>query len=413
VIRTFSQPTSERVGSRTKADFAVTAREFAVLGPQYASRLASARVLIVHDWIVAWGGAERALEQLLLLFPQADLVVGVMGVERHDLNAVTRRAKESWLARVPLARTHHRWFLPLYPAAFATVDTSGYDLVVSSSHAFAKGVRPAPGTPHLCYCHSPPRYLWDLHAEYRRDGAASGIALGLAAPLLRLIDRMSAQRVDAFVANSRYIADRIRRCYGRDATVVYPPVSAKPARPSGGPRDDVLLSLGRLVPYKRVDLAIQAANRTGARLLVAGDGPERARLERIAGPTVSFLGEVSENVAGELMERCCAMIFCAEEDFGIAPVEANAHGMPVVAYRRGGVLESMREGVTAEFFDAATVGSLMDAIERARRRTWDEPRIRANAERFSADRFRAGVAEQAAQLLALEPAPVLSLATAR
>ena len=365
----------------------------------HAEQFASLRVLIVHDWIVAWGGAERTLEQVLMLFPHADLVVGLLGEGRRDLNVVTRRARETWLARLPFARQHHRWFLPLYPAAFAAVDTSGYDLVISSSHAFAKMVRPAADVPHLCYCHSPPRYLWDLHAEYRRDRTASGAALGLAAPLLRRVDRGSAARIDTFVANSRYIAGRILRCYDREATVVYPPVSPKPARRHAGPRDDVLLSLGRLVPYKRVDLAIGAANATGLPLLVAGDGPERRRLERLAGSSVTFLGEVSEAEAGDLMERCRAMLFCGEEDFGIAPVEANAHGLPVVAYGRGGAVESMVDGVTAEFFDDATVESLGGALTRARARQWDDAAIRANAVRFSPERFRAALADQVARLV--------------
>ena len=356
------------------------------------------RVLIVHDWIVAWAGSERTLEELLVLFPQADLVVGVLGDGRRDLNAVTRRATETWLARLPFARRHHRWLLPLYPMAFASVNTSGYDLVISSSHAFAKMVRPSGGAPHLCYCHSPPRYLWDLHDEYRREHSASGTALGLAAPLLRRVDRASATRVDAFVANSQYIAARIRRCYGRDAAVVYPPVTPKPGVRSGVARTDTLLSLGRLVSYKRVDLAIRAANAAGLPLVVAGEGPERDRLQRLAGPTVTFLGEVSEREAGELMERSRALVFCAEEDFGIAPVEANAHGLPVVAFRRGGILESMQQGVTAEFFEEATVESLVDAVERTGRRCWDDAAIRANAQRFSAYRFRAGIAREVARL---------------
>lgn len=360
--------------------------------------LRSLRVLIVHDWIVAWGGAERTVEELLAVFPQADLVVGVLGAGRRTLNDVTRRARETWLARLPFARHHHRWFLPLYTAAFATVDTAGYDLVISSSHAFAKMVRTAPDVPHLCYCHSPPRYLWDLHAEYRRSGDASALALALAAPLLRVIDRLSARRIDVLVANSEYIAQRIERAYGRSATVVYPPVTPKPVGPRARARDDVLLSFGRLVPYKRVDLAIDAANAMGARLIVAGDGPERARLERLAGPTVTFRGEVSEQEAGELMERCRAMLFCAEEDFGIAPVEANAHGLPVVALRRGGAVETMRDGVTAEFFDVPTVDAVVDAVRRADARRWDDAAIRANAARFSADRFHEAIVGQVRML---------------
>lgn len=373
-----------------------------------AAFLASLKVLIVHDWIVAWGGAERTVEELLTIFPQADLVVGVLGAGRRELNAVTRRVQETWLARLPFARQHHRWFLPLYAVAFATVDTAGYDLVISSSHAFAKMVRTSPEVPHLCYCHSPPRYIWDLHAEYRRSGDVAGFALALAAPLLRLVDRLSARRIDVLVANSHYIAQRIARAYGRAAAVVHPPVTSKPVRRRTGPRDDVLLSFGRLVPYKRVDLAIQAANTLGARLIVAGDGPERDRLERLAGPTVTFVGEVDEQEAGELMERCRAMLFCGEEDFGIAPVEANAHGLPVVALRRGGVVESMRDGITAEFFEVPTVPAIVAAVQRAAARPWDEGAIRANAARFTADRFHQGIVEQVRRLWPVEGRPVPS-----
>lgn len=362
-------------------------------------RLADRKVLIVHDWIVGWAGSERVLEQLLELFPNAHLIVGVLGEDARTLNSVTSRAAETWIARLPFARRHHRWFLPLYPAAFATVDTRGYDLVISSAHAFSKAVRVDSHTPHLCYCHSPPRYLWDLEATYREAGGISSALLGVAASTLRAVDRASARRVDRFVANSQYIADRIRRCYAREAAVVYPPVAAKPAKPSTAGRGEALLAFGRLVPYKRVDLAIQAANAAGFPLLVAGDGPERSRLERLAGPTVTFLGEVSEERAGELMEHARALLFCAEEDFGITPVEANAHGLPVVAYGRGAALESMRAGVTAEFFEEPTAASLMGAIERALGRGWDEMAIRGNAARFTPSRFRAGLAAQVRALL--------------
>lgn len=364
-----------------------------------AAEFAQLRVLIVHDWIMSWAGAERVVEQLLLLFPQATLVVGLIDRGAVPVNDVTRRARESWLARIPFAARRHRWLLPLYPAAFAALDTAGYDLVISSAHAFAKSVRPRAGTPHLCYCHTPPRYLWDLHDTYTRDGGLGGAALSLARPVLRDVDRRSARHVDRFVANSQYIADRIRRCYGREAAVVYPPVAAKPAAPSASGRGPALLSFGRLVPYKRVDLAIQAANAAALPLIVAGDGPERPRLERLAGPTVTFLGEVSEERAGELMEQARALIFCAEEDFGITPVEANAHGLPVVAYGRGAALESMRDGLTAEFFGEATAESLIGAIERALGRSWDDAAIRANAARFSPRRFRAGLAAQVRAVL--------------
>ncbi len=361
-------------------------------------RLRELRVLVVHDWIIAWAGAERVLEQILELFPQADLVVGVMGRGTADLNAVTRRARETWLARLPFARTHHRWFLPLYPAAFASVDTRGYDLVISSAHAFAKSVRRQPEGLHLCYCHSPPRYLYDLQSTYQASSGLAGRILGWASPVLRRIDRASARGVDRFVANSRYIAERIRRSYDRGASLVYPPVEAKPRTGAGEPRGDELLVFGRLVPYKRVELAIEAANTLSLPLLVAGDGPERERLERMAGPTVVFLGEVSEEEAGALMERCRLMLFCAEEDFGIAPVEANIHGLPVVAFGRGGVVETMTSD-TGEFFEEQTAESLAGAIERALRREWDGQKIRENGARFSASRFRRELASEVALLL--------------
>lgn len=354
---------------------------------------------MVHDWITSWAGSERALEQILVLLPQADLVVGVLDAQGLPSNVVTRTARETWLRRIPLARRHHRWFLPLYPAAFATIDTRGYDLVISSAHAFAKTVRPRKGTPHLCYCYTPPRYLWDLQHDYQREPGLAGTALAIAAPVLRKIDRASAGRVDHFVGISHYIAGRIRRCYGREAAVVYPPVSAKPVGHRPASRGKALLSLGRLVPYKRVDLAIQAANHLGEELIVAGDGPERARLEKLAGPTVTFVGEVTEEQAGELMESCRAMLFCAEEDFGIAPVEANLHGLPVIACGRGAVRESMVEGVTAEFFDDPDVASLAEAIERTSGRVWDRAAIRSNGSRFSAERFRAEFARHVLHVL--------------
>lgn len=353
------------------------------------SAFSGARVLITHDWLVAWGGAERCTEQMLRVFPEADLVAGVMAPDMRDRNAVTRRAKETWLARVPGARSRHRWFLPLEGIAFGSLDTRPYDLVLSSSHGFAKMVRPANGALHICYCHSPPRYLWDFHQDYLRAArGAEKVALAAAGGLLRRWDRRSAQNVDHFVCNSRYVADRISRCYGRQAKVIYPPVAPKPFRGPPPSRDGFLLFLGRLVPYKRVDLAIRAAERLGVQLVVAGRGPDQRRLERLAGKRTHFTGEVSEEEAGRLLASASAFVFCGEEDFGIAPVEANAHGTPVVAYRRGGLLESMQGGVTAEFFDEPKVDAVVAALRRALKRSWDAPALRANAERFTPERFR-------------------------
>ena len=347
------------------------------------------RVLITHDWLVDWGGAERCTEQMLEVFPDAELVAGVVAEGIRDRNAVTRRARETWLGRVPGARTQHRWFLPLEGIAFGSLDTRPYDLVLSSSYGFAKMVRPSNGGVHICYCHSPPRYLWDFRQYYLQ--AARGlekVAFAAAGGVLRRWDRRSARHVDHFVCNSRYVADRISRSYGRTAHVIYPPVSPKPLNGVPPRREEFLLFLGRLVPYKRVDLAIRAAERLGVKLVVAGRGPDRRRLEQLAGPHTQFAGEVSEEEAGRLLSSASAFVFCGEEDFGIAPVEANAHGTPVVAYRGGGLLEGMQDGVTAEFFEERTVDGVVAALRRALERPWDARALKANAERFRPERFR-------------------------
>jgi glycosyltransferase involved in cell wall biosynthesis len=368
---------------------------------EYVGKL---RVLVVHDWLVSWAGSERCLKQILAIFPQADLVVGFVAPRVRDLNEATRRARETWLGRIPGVRTHHRWFVPLEAAAFASLDTRGYDLVISSSHAFAKAVRGRAGAVHVCYCHSPPRYLWDLYDTYRRQARGlQRLALAAGVHPLRWLDRRSADGVDRFVCNSHYVARRIERYYRREADVVYPPVEVKPFNGESGKRDNFLLYLGRLVPYKRVDLAILAAERLGIKLVVAGDGPSRPDLERLAGRWTEFVGEVSEEEAGRLLSTCAAFVFCAEEDFGIAPVEANAHGAPVVALRAGGILETMREMETAVLFDEPVPEAIARAIVNALEHSWDEHVLRANALRFSPDRFREGLVAIVTEALRGEP----------
>jgi glycosyltransferase involved in cell wall biosynthesis len=360
--------------------------------PAEPRELSSLRVLITHEWLVRWAGSERVTEQLLHVFPQADLVVGVHGAAMRGSTAAEARARETWLGRLPWARERYEWFLPLFPFAFATIDTRGYDLIISSSHAFSKAVRKAPGAVHVCYCHTPPRYLWDFADDYR--GVARPIerlAMSLGVMPLRGLDRLAAGGVDHFIVNSRYVGDRVRRAYGRESTVVHPPVAAKPLpsqpRP-GAERMDFYLSLGRLVAYKRVDLAVRAALEGGKRLIVAGDGPERRKLEMLGGRHVEFLGEVSEEEAGRLLSECRALVFCGEEDFGIAPLEANAHGAPVIGYAGGGLAESMIDGVTAVLFGRQRWQDVLVAMEEAERREWDREAIAANAARFSEERFR-------------------------
>jgi glycosyltransferase involved in cell wall biosynthesis len=352
------------------------------------------RVLLVHEWLYTWAGAERVLDELTVLMPQADILCGIVTAEMRAKHAIAARALESWVGMIPGARTRHRWFFPLHAAAFAAFDTTRYDLIVSVSHAFEKMIRPRNGAIHVCYCLSPPRYLWDLR-ETHEDMATTPerLALHTAAPLLRAIDRMGAARVHQFVSISRHVADRVRRCYARDSTVVYPPVRAKPnvlgPTPNGG---SYLLSLGRLVPYKRTDLAIRAAELLGMKLVVAGDGPERPRLERLAGKHTEFAGEVSEEQAANLRANCSAFVFCAEEDFGIAPLEANAFGKPVVAYGRGAAKETLVDGESGVFFDRQEASDVAAAIERCLALDWDPQRIRKNADRFAPSRFRAEMA---------------------
>jgi glycosyltransferase involved in cell wall biosynthesis len=371
-------------------------------GPDTAREFADARVLLVHEWLYTWGGAERVLEQLVALLPHADVLAGIVTPELRQRNAIARRARETWVGGLPFARRHHRWFLPLHAAAFGAFDTRDYDLVLSISHAFEKSIRARkPGAVHLSYCLSPPRYLWDLsrsHDALARPVQRAALRLGRAP--LRAIDRAGARGVDHFVSLSRHVAERVRRTYDRVSTVVYPPVTAKPVD-KRGPRESFLLTVGRLVPYKRVDVAVRAAERMGMQLIVVGDGPERARLERMSGRHARFLGEVSEERAGELLSSCAAFVFCAEEDFGIAPVEANAHGAPVVAFARGGVLETMRAGETAVFFDEQSPEALADAIAACLRTRWDASAIRENAARFAPEHFRSGMRRELASALGI------------
>lgn len=364
-----------------------------------APQLAGLRVLLVHEWLYTWAGAERVLEQLAALMPHADILAGMVTPAMRREHAVAARAQESWAGKLPGAHAQHRWFLPAHALAFAMYDTRDYDLIVSVSHAFEKAIRPRkPGAVHLSYCLTPPRYLYDLSdAHDRLASTVQRMALRAARAPLRAMDRRFAHGVDHFVSLSRHVAERVRRAYGRGSEVVYPPVSVKATVSAPAERDDFLLTIGRLVPYKRVDLAVRAAESLGMRLVIAGDGPERARLERMAGRHAEFVGAVSESEAGRLLSSCAAFVFCAEDDFGIAPVEANAHGAPVIAYGAGGVLETIQDGVTGVFFREQTAASVADAIRRCLGMSWDEGAMHANAERFSPERFRS---EMTAQLLA-------------
>ena len=354
-----------------------------------------ARVALVHDWLTGMRGGERCLEVLCELFPDAPLftLLHVPGSVSPQIEH--RRIVTSFVQRLPQAAVRYRHYLPAFPLAIRRFDLSGYDLVVSMSHCVAKSVRVAPGALHLCYCFSPMRYLWDLSSDY--FGPGQGLAARTLGPplatALRRWDRRTAD-VHRFVAISRHIADRIRRAYDRPADVIYPPVDVQRFEIAEA-ADDYYLVVGALVPYKRIDLAVGAANRLGRRLLVVGTGPEDARLRALAGPTVRFLGWRSDAEIAQLYARCRALVFPAVEDFGITPLEAAAAGRPTIALGRGGALETMvgldvTEAPTAVFFEEQSVDSLVDAMTRfeAAADRFDAKALRARAEVFDRPVFK-------------------------
>ena len=357
------------------------------------------KTAIVHDWLVVYAGAERVLEQMLQVLPDADLfslIDFVPDAERGFLGG--RRARTSFLQRLPGAHAHYRRYLPLMPLAIEQFDLSGYDLVVSSSYAVAKGVLTGPDQLHLCMCYSPMRYAWDLQHQYLREtGLDRGVRGVLARQLLHRVrnwDARTGNGVDEFIAISRFVGRRIRKVYRRESTVIYPPVAVDIFTP-GPPRESFYLTASRLVPYKRVDIVVDAfAGLPDRTLIVIGDGPERTRLGLRAAPNVHFLGHQSLPILREHMQRARAFLFAAEEDFGIVPLEAQATGSPVIAFGRGGARETIRgldcPQPTGIFFDQQTPESLSQAIASFER---EEPRFtaeacRENAMRFAPSRFR-------------------------
>lgn len=347
------------------------------------------RVALVHEWLVGWGGSESVLASLASVFPDAPIYTLVHHPDaRVRATFQGRDIRTTFLQAMPFGARFYRHTLPLMPRAWASLDLQDFDLVISSSHSLCKGVRVRNDALHICYCHSPPRYLWDLNDAYRRGAAAL-----LAGPLLRWLRRKDlegARRVDRFIANSQYVAERIQRTYGRSAQVIHPPVDVD-AFPSSNP-GTYFLAGGRLVAYKRVDLAVAAANAGGFALKVFGDGPERRRLEAMAGPTVKFTGAVDQQRLAELVSGCRAYLFPGIEDFGILPVEVQAGGRPVVALAAGGALETVVDGETGVLFHGETVDALLSAIARLEDLDCSPEACRAHAAAFGRPRFEREVA---------------------
>jgi len=333
--------------------------------------LSSLRVAIVHYWFVGRAGGERVVEALAEVFPQADLFSLVSNRETLAPVLQSRKLQTSFLQRVPGSRRFHRHFLFLQPIALEQFDLSDYDLVISSESGPAKGVITSSKTCHICYCHSPMRYIWEMYPQYRRAmNPLVGTIFSIVAHYMRLWDVASAGRVDYFVANSHFIASRIQKHYGRESTVIHPPVESIAGNLNAVP-GDYYLAVGRLVDYKRFDLAVSACTELGRRLRVIGDGPQYKALRQMAGPRVEFLGKVSDGELRENLAGCRALLFPGEEDFGIVPVEAQSFGRPVIAYGSGGVLETVRgvfpgnafrDNPTGLFFADQSTSSLVRAI---------------------------------------------------
>ncbi|MBS0321701.1 MAG: glycosyltransferase [Proteobacteria bacterium] len=358
------------------------------------------RIAVVHDWLDTWGGGENVLAEVLGLYPAADLFTLVDFMPpalRARLGK--REVHTSWLQHVPGARRHFRKLLPLFPAAVQSLDVAGYDTIVSISHAVAKSVRVAPGQRHLCYCLTPMRYAWDLRASYLDTVGLRGLKRRGAERVLdhlQRFDRSTAARVTRFAGISTFIAARIYASYDRDATVIYPPVDTDYFTPPVAAATRAhYFTASRWVPYKRID-AIVAAFRDlpGHTLVVAGHGPEAGRVRAAAGPNVRFTGELPRDELRAAMRDARAFLFAAEEDFGIAPLEAQACGTPVIAYGAGAVLETIRghdaDAPTGRFFATQSAAAIADAVRafEARRADYAAAACRENALRFSTARFR-------------------------
>jgi glycosyltransferase involved in cell wall biosynthesis len=345
----------------------------------------------VHDYLNQYGGAERVLEELHALFPSAPVYTSMYSPER--MSPAIRRidVRTSFMQRLPLVTRHHQPFLLLYPLAFESFDLSGFDVVISNSSAFSKGVVTPPGTLHLCYCLTPMRWVWNYRAYVERErlGWLPRLVLPAAISQLRAWDVATAQNVDRFLAISTTVGARIRKYYRRDATIIYPPVNCDAFNTSDTRVGDYYLIVSRLVPYKRIDLAVDAFGRLGIPLKIVGSsGRNLDELRARASRNVEFVGRVSDAELKQLYAGCRALVFPGEEDFGIAPLEANASGRPVIAYAAGGALDTVIDRNTGVLFDRQDAESLMHAVSRVEATDWDCEALRAHARKFDRQVFR-------------------------
>lgn len=353
------------------------------------------KIAIIHYWFIAQRGGEKVVEELCDLYPDADIFSLVADRDALSPRVATRKIFSSFVDNLPFSKRWYKHYLPLMPLALEQFDLRGYDLVISSESGPAKGVLTSPETLHICYCHTPMRYVWDMYHDYM--SSSGRIKRFFMAPLLhylRLWDRLSADRADHFVANSANVARRIAKHYRREADVVYPPVAVDDFFVSEQ-HDDFYLMVGQLVGYKRADLAVKAFTRSGKRLAIIGEGEQMRVLREMAGKNVKFLGRQPFEVLRDYYSRCQALVFPGEEDFGIVPLEAMASGRPVIAFGKGGALETVVDGKTGVFFHEQTEDALLEAVDRfeAMKSGFVPAEIRAHACLFGPERFRSEMLE--------------------
>jgi glycosyltransferase involved in cell wall biosynthesis len=346
------------------------------------------KIALVHDYFIQMGGAERVAAAMHDSFPSAPMYTTVALPHRLPKELHGADIRTSAMQWLPGMEQRFRQYFMLYPFAVEHFDLSEFDLIFSSSSGYAKGVRRRSDAIHVCYCHTPMRWVWryEDYAARENFGRVAKSLLPISLWGLKKWDLRAARQPNYYIANSRQVAQRIKQFYGRESIVIPPPIEVDRFYMSSQV-EDYYLVLSRLVPYKRIDLAIEACNRLGRRLVIIGDGPDRERLQKLAGPTIEFLGRQSDSRVNHYASRCQALVFPGEEDFGMVPLEVNAAGRPVIAFRGGGAIETVVDGLTGVFFDKPTSASLITAIEDFESRTWNQQSLRRHAERFDRSVF--------------------------
>lgn len=353
------------------------------------------KTAIIHDWLTGMRGGEKILEKICRIFPAADIYTIVWNKGRLSSEIESHRIITSFVQKLPSGTSKYRYYLPLMPAAIEAFDLRGYELIFSISHCVAKGIEKKPGQTHICYCNTPMRYVWDFFGDYfsPRKNFFTWAAMSFFRPYLKWWDKSTARGVDYFIANSENVAERVKRHWGRDSAVIYPPVDTEFYTPSpdGAAEEDFYLAVSALVPYKKIDLAVKAFNMLGKKLKIIGTGPEADYLQKIAGPTIEFLGWRDAEAIRDHYRKCRALIFPGEEDFGIVPLEAQSCGRPVIAYGKGGALETVIDGETGVFFCEQTENALRGAVERLEQIKFDAGRVSAHASKFSDENFNIAI----------------------